>query len=45
MVTENFIFKIVQGEYYAFIYKVLKGKQETDNKLKKLYVQAEPKNQ
>jgi hypothetical protein len=41
--TENFSFTIVQGEYYALLDKVLKGKQEIDNKLKKLYIQAESK--
>jgi len=41
--TENFSFIIALGEYYAFLDTVLKCKQVTDNKLKKLYIQAEPK--
>jgi len=41
--TENFSFIIALGGYYAFLDTVLKCKQVSDNKLKKLYIQAEPK--
>jgi len=40
---ENFSFTVAQWEYYAFLDKVLKGRQKHDNKLKKLYIQAETK--
>jgi hypothetical protein len=39
----NFSFTIAQGENYAFLDKLLKDRQENDNKLKKIYIQAEPK--
>ena len=42
-ITENYSFKIPPGENYAFLDKVLRDKQENYEKLKKIYIQAEPK--